>query len=155
MQTYTAYYNSKIGWLEVTATEEGLLAVAFVANAPGKSVENHPCVQECVAQLDAYFRGARQTFAINLLLQGTAFQQQVWRQLRTIPYGKTASYQEIAAAIGNPNAGRAVGGANGRNPIAIIIPCHRILGRNGKLVGYGGGLWRKEWLLQHEKALMA
>jgi methylated-DNA-[protein]-cysteine S-methyltransferase len=84
-------------------------------------------------------------------MQGTDFQKTVWRQLTKVTYGQTASYGEIAAAIGKPAASRAVGGANGRNPIAIIVPCHRIIGTDGSLTGYGGGLWRKEWLLRHER----
>jgi methylated-DNA-[protein]-cysteine S-methyltransferase len=85
---------------------------------------------------------------------GTAFQQRVWQQLLTVPYGQTVSYQEIANALGNPKAVRAVGAANGQNPISIIAPCHRIIGSNGALIGYGGGLWRKEWLLKHEGGLL-
>ncbi len=96
----------------------------------------------------------RTTFDLPLDLRGTDFQKQVWTQLLTVPYGRTVSYQLIADAIGNPKAVRAVGAANGQNPISVIVPCHRIIGSDGQLVGYGGGLWRKEWLLKHEGALL-
>ena len=153
MKTYTAYYNSKIGLIEVTGTETGILAVSFVETATGKPAESHSYVQACVTQLDEYFGGARQEFSVNLILQGTDFQKQVWQQLLKIPFGQTVSYLDIATALGKPSACRAVGSANGKNPISILIPCHRVLGTAGKLIGYGGGLWRKEWLLRHEKIL--
>lgn len=150
MKAYIAYYNSEIGLIEITGTAEGILSVRFVKDTTTKNTESHPCVQECVAQLDEYFRGKRREFSVNLILQGTEFQKQVWQQVMTIPFGETVSYQDIAVAIGQPKACQAVGNANGKNKIPIIIPCHRVLGSDGKLTGYGGGLWRKEWLLQHE-----
>jgi methylated-DNA-[protein]-cysteine S-methyltransferase len=101
-------------------------------------------------QLDAYFAGERQTFDLPLQMTGTPFQKQVWQGLMAIPYGTTISYAELARRIGRPGASRAVGAANGRNPIGIIVPCHRVIGANGTLTGYGGGLDRKEWLLAHE-----
>jgi methylated-DNA-[protein]-cysteine S-methyltransferase len=104
-------------------------------------------------QLTAYFAGALTDFTLPLVLQGTPFQQQVWAALQTIPYGATMSYSEVAAQIGQPNASRAVGMANGRNPISIIVPCHRVIGANGRLTGYGGGLERKQWLLNHERLI--
>ena len=154
MKPYIAYYNSEIGLIEITGTEEGILSVRFVEDTTKKNTESHPCIQECVAQLDEYFRGKRREFSVNLILQGTEFQKQVWQQVMTIPFGKTVSYQDIAVAIGKPKACQAVGNANGKNKIPIIIPCHRVLGNTGKLTGYGGGLWRKEWLLQHEGAVL-
>jgi len=153
MKTYTAYYNSKIGLIEVNGTETGIVSLNFVEETVRKDTENHPCVEECVKQLDEYFGGARQEFSVNLILQGTDFQKQVWQQLLKIPFGQTVSYLDIATALGKPSACRAVGSANGKNPISILIPCHRVLGTAGKLIGYGGGLWRKEWLLRHEKIL--
>jgi methylated-DNA-[protein]-cysteine S-methyltransferase len=107
-------------------------------------------VKEGIRQLDEYFKGARKSFSLKLLLKGTPFQKLVWQRLKKIPYGKLASYGDVARAIGRPNAYRAVGNANNKNPIPIIIPCHRVIGSDGKLVGYGSGLWRKEWLLNHE-----
>lgn len=104
-----------------------------------------------IQQLNEYFSGKRQSFTIKLAPEGTAFQQKVWSALRAIPYGQTVSYGEIAKAIGKPKASRAVGTANGRNPISIIVPCHRVIGSNGKLVGYGGGLPIKEALLSLEE----
>lgn len=101
-------------------------------------------------QLDEYFAGSRLEFDLPLRAEGTALQRDVWRALSSIPYGETRSYGEIATAIGNPRAVRAVGGANGRNPISIIVPCHRVIGANGSLTGFGGGVERKEWLLAHE-----
>jgi methylated-DNA-[protein]-cysteine S-methyltransferase len=107
-------------------------------------------------QLAAYFAGDLRCFDLPLALDGTPFQRQVWQQLLSVGYGHTASYQAIAHAIDNPKAVRAVGAANGRNPVAIIVPCHRIIGSGArpKLTGYGGGLWRKEWLLRHEGVLL-
>ena len=116
----------------------------------------HPLLDEVQRQLDAYFAGGLRSFDLPLELDGTPFQRQVWQQLLSVGYGQIASYQAIAHAIDNPKAVRAVGAANGRNPVAIIVPCHRIIGSGGrpKLTGYGGGLWRKEWLLRHEGALL-
>ncbi len=150
---YEAHYSSPIGLIRVTGTAEAITAVQFVEHRPAPA-PSHPLVEEAVQQLAAYFAGTRKTFDLNLHLAGTEFQLRVWRTLCNIPYGKTASYQEIADAIGAPAAVRAVGAANGRNPLAIIVPCHRVIGSNGRLTGYGGGLWRKEWLLHHEGALL-
>jgi methylated-DNA-[protein]-cysteine S-methyltransferase len=105
---------------------------------------------EAVRQLEEYFAGNRRDFDLPLYLNGTLFQQRVWRALTEIPYGETWSYGELAKRIGNPNASRAVGLANGRNPIAILVPCHRVIGADGSLTGYGGGVERKQWLLAHE-----
>jgi len=104
-----------------------------------------------VKQIDEYFKGNRSKFLLNLDPAGTKFQRSVWRQLEKIPFGEVVSYGQIAEAIGNPRACRAVGNANGKNPISIIIPCHRVIGSDGRLTGYGGGLWRKEWLIKHER----
>lgn len=101
-------------------------------------------------QLDEYFAGTRRVFDLPLSLQGTVFQQRVWGVLTEIPYGETWSYGQLAQRIGNPNASRAVGLANGRNPISILVPCHRVIGADGSLTGYGGGVERKQWLLAHE-----
>ncbi|BBL35729.1 methylated-DNA--protein-cysteine methyltransferase [Nitrosomonas stercoris] len=106
--------------------------------------------KETIAQLNAYFAGELHEFDLPLKASGTPFQEAVWHALATVPYGETVSYKEIAERVHLPKASRAVGMANGRNPISIIIPCHRVIGANGKLTGYGGGLERKEWLLEHE-----
>ena len=105
---------------------------------------------QCVEQLIQYFNGQRRVFELPLSQEGTSFQQEVWNELVTIPYAKTISYIQLAIKTGDPKATRAVASANGRNNIAIIVPCHRVIGSNGQLVGYGGGLWRKKWLLEHE-----
>jgi len=102
-------------------------------------------------QLRAYFAGELKTFDVPLALAGTPFQQRVWRELRRVPYGQTISYRELARRVGNPQASRAVGAANGQNPVAVIVPCHRVIASDGTLGGFGGGLERKEWLLNHER----
>ncbi|WP_242144699.1 MULTISPECIES: methylated-DNA--[protein]-cysteine S-methyltransferase [unclassified Bacillus cereus group] len=148
---YRAYYKSEVGLLEVTANEKGITSILFVE----EQGEENPnvVVEQCIAELDEYFNQKRTVFSVPLSAEGTAFQQKVWEALYTIPYGTSASYLDIAKKIGNQKAVRAIGGANSRNPISIIVPCHRIIGKSGKLVGYAGGLWRKEWLLKHEGIL--
>ena len=110
-----------------------------------------PLLAEADSQLAAYFDGTRQDFNLPLCMTGTDFQLRCWQALQTIPYGETISYGEQARRIGNPKAVRAVGGANHRNPISIVVPCHRVIGANGTLTGYGGGMDKKAWLLEHEK----
>lgn len=150
------YYESPLGWLEITGDRRGVRSVEFwkgrkKPEIDKKAIAGHPApLKACVVQLDEYFRGRRRRFDVRLEIKGTEFQKNVWRALVEIPYGKTASYRDIAKAVGNENATRAVGGANHANPISIIVPCHRIIGSDGRLTGYGGGLWRKEWLLAHE-----
>ena len=151
MSEFKAYYLSPIGPLEVSGTSDGIVSVAFVKRRFPNDRNLPECVKEGIRQLDEYFKGARKNFSLTLLLHGTPFQKLVWQRLEKIPYGKLASYGDVARAIGKPNAYRAVGNANNKNPIPIIIPCHRVIGSNGNLVGYGSGLWRKEWLLNHEK----
>jgi len=131
--------------------KQGITGVHFmeIKNNPDPAIPLP--LKECVQQLNEYFAGDRKEFSIKLQLEGTNFQKKVWNQLMKIPYGKTASYKEVAAAIKNEKAVRAVGSANGRNNIAIIIPCHRVIAHDGTLGGYGGGLWKKEWLLDHEQ----
>jgi methylated-DNA-[protein]-cysteine S-methyltransferase len=143
MKIYKTYYQSEIGLIEIAGDEKELRSVDFVetSEAPSSEVPTH--LQECFRQIDEYFQGRRKEFSLNLRLEGTDFQKKVWQELIRIPFGKTASYGEIAKAIGNEKAVRAVGQANHNNPISIIVPCHRVIGRNGGLVGYGGGLWRK------------
>ena len=146
--------SSPIGWLRLRASNTALIAIDFV-DAPHPSENNndaHPILQAARQQLLEYFSGTRQHFTLPLAPQGTDFQNSVWQALTNIAYGQTCSYLNIATAIGNPKAMRAVGAANGRNPIPIIIPCHRVIGRDGRLVGFSGGLDKKEWLLNHEGA---
>ena len=150
MKIYISHYQSPIGPVEIEATQEEIVALNFVDQPQPGDVELPEVLKECVKQLGEYFNGQRKTFSVNLGLQGTEFQNTVWRRLVKIPYGQTLSYGEFAAASGKPAACRAVGNANGKNPISVIVPCHRLIGSNGSLTGYGGGLWRKEWLLKHE-----
>lgn len=147
---YTAYYNSPIGLIEINGTVDAVISLNFV-NDETKSNYIPSCLEECANQLEEYFKGIRFDFKLNLHIEGTEFRKKVWSKLLQVPYGETRSYLDIANAIGNKKAVRAVGGANHNNKISIIIPCHRIIGSNGSLVGYGGELWRKEWLLKHEK----
>jgi methylated-DNA-[protein]-cysteine S-methyltransferase len=144
-----AYYESPIGLIEIGGTAEGVTWLAFVQERRAE-FESHAHLDQAVQQLAEYFNGSRRIFELPLRPEGTEFQRQVWGQLLQVPFGQTASYRDIATAIGRPQAVRAVGAANGRNPISIVVPCHRVLGSNGGLTGYGGGLWRKEWLLRHE-----
>jgi methylated-DNA-[protein]-cysteine S-methyltransferase len=155
MKTYKVYYQSPIGLIEITGTEEAIQAVDFVEKAGEAPTEIPPLLRTCLKQVEEYFQGKRKEFQLRLGLEGTDFQRRVWQELVKISYGETASYKGIAEAIANPKAMRAVGQANHRNPVAIIIPCHRVIGHDGSLTGYGGGLWRKEWLLGHEAKCMA
>ena len=153
---YRTVVRSPIGDIEISGTEREICSVDFVEgkerNRRKETVsETSPAIERCARQLDEYFRGGRQTFDLELRLSGSPFQLAVWRHLLTMGFGETASYGDIAAAMGRPLASRAVGNANRLNPIGIIVPCHRVIGRSGDLVGNGGGLWRKEWLLEHEK----
>lgn len=149
-----AFYNSPIGWLRISATSENIVRLDFWDSDPDQDAQSLPLLENCIRQLDEYFQKKRRRFDLSLSPPGTAFQKMVWQRLLDIPYGTTSTYLEIARRIGDPKAIRAVGGANGKNPIAIIIPCHRVIGASGKLIGYGGGLWRKEWLLKHERSVM-
>jgi methylated-DNA-[protein]-cysteine S-methyltransferase len=153
MQTFKTYYRSPIGTMAIVGTRENIVSVDFVEEGVRRTdALLSACVQRCVEQIDQYFKGTRKKFSLRLQMQGTNFQKAVWQQLQKIPYGRTVSYRQIAAAIGKSTACRAVGSANGKNPISIIVPCHRVIGSDGTLTGYGGGLWRKQWLLDHEKS---
>jgi len=151
MDIYKTYYKSSLGPIEIRGMQDSILSVDFVEDMLTGDADLPFCLKTCLKQIDEYFSGDRKEFLLNLDPQGTNFQKMVWQQLEKIPYGAVVSYGEIASIIGKPKASRAVGRANGRNPIAIIIPCHRVVGSDGNLTGYGGGLWRKEWLLKHEK----
>ncbi len=148
---FRAYYRSPVGYAEITANERAVLSVALVDKPHGAPADNN-VLKQCVKELDEYFQGARKHFSVRLERRGTDFQEKVWEALEKIPYGKTCSYEDIATAAGSPKAVRAVGLANGKNPHWIIVPCHRVIGKNKKLTGYAGGLDRKKWLLEHEKS---
>jgi methylated-DNA-[protein]-cysteine S-methyltransferase len=159
LDTETIYYKSPVGVLEIRSNQNAIAAVLFLNSWKGKKINEaeinfaapkSAAIKNCIIQLDEYFAGTRKIFSITTLQDGTAFRQTVWAALCNIPYGKTISYLELSKRIGNVKAIRAVGTANGSNSISIIIPCHRVIGSNGSLVGYGGDLWRKQWLLQHE-----
>jgi len=157
---------SPIGTLTLVASEAGLRAVLWDVDgeeervrlrgvSPAVESADHPVLAAAVAQLEEYFAGERTDFDVPLDAVGTAFQQDAWRALRTIPFGSTVSYGEQARRIGNPKAVRAIGAANGRNPISIIVPCHRVIGASGALVGFAAGVDTKAWLLDHEQAVLA
>jgi len=148
---YISYHSSEIGLIEAISNEHKLLKVSFVDKRE-TAVENDLSIM-AVKQLKEYFEGIRKTFDLPLLLDGTEFQKKVWSEIIKISYGKTASYKDVAISIGNEKASRAVGMANNKNEIAIIIPCHRVIGSNKSLTGYAGGLDKKKWLLEHEKVI--
>lgn len=153
---YTTHISSPLGPIQISGTDQGITAVRFCDEEPEAIPADAAfpgCMRACVQQLEEYFAGKRQDFDVPLAPQGTAFQQQVWQRLLAIPHGKTISYLAVAREVSTEKAIRAVGTANGRNPICIIVPCHRVIGSDGSLTGYAGGLWRKEWLLRHEGAL--
>jgi len=158
--TVYARTDSPVGELTLIASNSGLHALVwdndhlseeFAAAISQLTLSfNHPVISEACQQLREYFAGLRTSFDLPLCLDGTDFQMKAWRELIRIPYGKTISYQEQAIALGDKNKVRAIGGANGRNPISIIVPCHRVIAKNGKLQGFGGGLEIKQFLLKHE-----
>jgi len=153
MKAYRSIIASPVGSLLIEANDEGLTSLAFSDNIQllGSQTNDHIIAAEC--QLLEYFKGVREEFDLPLSLENhPPFYQKVWRELQKVPYGDTLTYLDIARTLGDPNSVRAVGMANGKNPIAIIIPCHRVIGSNGKLVGYAWGIDTKRWLLRHEIA---
>ena len=159
MNIEIVYYQSPLGVLEIRSTGSAISDVLFVNSWKGAKINEadisfvkpkSPAIKTCIKQLDEYFAGTRTEFTVHTLQVGTEFQQTVWAELCNIPYGRTISYLELSKRIGNVKAIRAVGTANGNNSVSIIVPCHRVIGSNGDLIGYGGDLWRKKWLLEHE-----
>jgi methylated-DNA-[protein]-cysteine S-methyltransferase len=152
-ETFTTYYHSPVGLLKISGTQDYISEVSFhdttQKNEKGKK-EMPPMLIQCIEQLIQYFNGERRIFDLPVNQTGSAFQLETWSLLMTIPFGKTISYIQLAIKTGDPKATRAVANANGKNNVAIIVPCHRVIGANRELVGYGGGLWRKKWLLEHE-----
>ena len=140
-----------IGPLGLIAEDEYLVEILFAGLSPGTEESDSPVLRLAEEQLSEYFAGTRRDFSIPLKFKGTNFQRAVWMELQKIPYGKTKSYADVATAVGNPKAVRAVGGANHANRLPIVIPCHRVIGKNGKLVGFGGGLPTKTFLLEWER----
>ena len=149
VEQYYGYMESPIGWLKITCSDEKLLSIEFTDL--GRECSSNKLVEETICQLQEYFDCQRQVFDLPLAIEGTYFQQEAWNALLKIPYGETISYKEQALNVGNANAARAIGGANNKNKIAIVIPCHRVVGKNGSMVGYAGGLDKKIWLVEHEK----
>ncbi|UEG49281.1 methylated-DNA--[protein]-cysteine S-methyltransferase [Ferruginibacter lapsinanis] len=159
METCTSYYQSPIGILEIRSEGDTITAILFVNSWKGTKLDEaaiqlnqsaSPAIKICMEQLGEYFSGERKVFSLAFSQTGTDFQQTVWKELCNISYGRTISYLELSKRIGNTKAIRAVGTANGNNSISIVVPCHRVIGSNGDLIGYGGDLWRKKWLLAHE-----
>ena len=155
MSLQTTYYKTPLGTAKIVGDENGIQSVSvldedFSTAIEETSMKTPDCLQECVTQLDQYFSGKRIDFDLKLNPQGTDFQKKVWNELLNIPFNKTRTYLEQSKALGDVKAIRAVASANGKNPIWIIIPCHRVIGSDGSLTGYAGGIWRKKWLLAHE-----
>jgi len=144
------HLNTPIGTLKITGDDEGLQEVVFVDSEVSLNTSIPQSLLPAVTQLKEYFNKTRTSFELELNPQGTVFQKRVWKQLQEIPFGKNRSYQQMANTLGDPKVIRAAASANGKNPIAIIIPCHRVIGSDGSLTGYAGGLHRKKWLLAHE-----
>jgi methylated-DNA-[protein]-cysteine S-methyltransferase len=153
LKKYITVISSPLGNLRLLATEEGLTELQFVQDAKTSKPILNPILELTIGELDEYFNGKRIKFDIPLLPEGTKFQQRVWQQLTHIPFGYTHSYKQLAIDLGDEKCIRAAGTANGKNPIPIIIPCHRVIGMNGTLVGYSGGLDKKQWLLEHEQKI--
>jgi methylated-DNA-[protein]-cysteine S-methyltransferase len=156
---YRSRLSSPVGTLTLIAGDTGLVAILWEDDAPGRvrvgearEDADHPILTAAATQLSGYFAGTRTTFDLPLDPCGTEFQRAVWHQLSTIPHGETRTYADLARALGRPTATRAVGAANGRNPLSIVIPCHRVVGSNGTLTGFAGGIEAKRWLLAHEGA---
>lgn len=147
------YIKTPLGICEIIGTEEGIERISILNDEVPVSVEISKPLQDCVIQLQEYFDNKRQDFKLKLNPQGTSFQQEVWKSLLKIPFGNTTSYLKQSQLIGDEKAIRAVASANGKNPLWVVIPCHRVVGSDGSLTGYAGGVWRKKWLLEHEQGL--
>jgi methylated-DNA-[protein]-cysteine S-methyltransferase len=160
LETFSINYKTPIGIAEIIGDENGIQSISVQdedaenltaqQNKTETTEEIPTCLQECAQQLEEYFQGTRTEFDLKLNPQGTDFQKGVWNELLNIPFGKTRTYLEQTKQLGDPKAIRAVASANGKNPIWIVIPCHRVIGSDGSLTGYAGGVWRKKWLLDHE-----
>ena len=154
LEIETTYHKTPIGIAKIVGDKNGIQSVSVLNDdAISEKLLNSKtpeCLQACVVQLDEYFNGKRESFNLTVNPKGTAFQKKVWKALLKIPYGKTKSYLEQSTILGDVKAIRAVASANGKNPLWIVIPCHRVIGSDGSLTGYAGGIWRKKWLLAHE-----
>ncbi len=150
VSTITTEINTPLGPIKIEGSTAGISAITFIETKISETKEIPDCLQQAVKELEEYFRKDRKEFQVKLAPEGTQFQQRVWKELLQIPFGKTTSYQQMANSLGDPKVIRAAASANGKNPIAILIPCHRVIGTDGSLTGYAGGLHRKKWLLAHE-----
>lgn len=150
MKQDITFYKTPIGTAKIIGNDDGIISVSVIDEKISPTSNTPKSLKDCVHQLDEYFQKKRTSFDLKLNPQGTDFQQNVWNELQRIPYGKTTSYLDQSKKMGNVKAIRAIASANGKNPIWIIIPCHRVIGSDGSLTGYAGGLWRKKWLLEHE-----
>ncbi|WP_230080209.1 methylated-DNA--[protein]-cysteine S-methyltransferase [Winogradskyella marina] len=146
----TCYIETPLGHAKITGNENGIASVSILDTQKELSDSIPESLLDCVIQLKAYFNDTRKTFDLKLNPEGTTFQKKVWKQLETIPFGKSISYLDLSKQLGDAKAIRAVANANGKNPLWIIVPCHRVIGSDGSLTGYAGGLYRKQWLLNHE-----
>jgi methylated-DNA-[protein]-cysteine S-methyltransferase len=151
MKTYTSYYKSPIGSIEICATDQGIVTSVLFVESEARPSSGNAVIEDSKKQLDEYFQGERKEFSLPYELLGTDFQKAIWNKLKSIEYGKTMSYSELAEKLKNPKGARAVGNTNGKNCLLLILPCHRVVGQDGNLTGYAGGLWRKKWLLEHER----
>lgn len=155
-ELHYTYYQSPVGLLKIGGTEQYIAEVSFIDNKD-QVIHGEPgipdVIHQCTEELIEFFNGKRRSFNLPVHQEGTAFQQEVWSELLAIPFGKTVSYLDMAKKLGDPKVIRAAATTNGKNRIAIIVPCHRVIGTNRSLVGYAGGLWRKKWLLDHENKI--
>lgn len=156
MPDVATYFDSPIGWILLKASDKGLSQLSFMKSDPEKMGQNEHqhIIQMALMQLHQYFDKTLTRFSVPLDLKGSHFELQIWKELQSIPFGQTTTYGHISKLIKNPKAVRSIGSAIGRNPVAIIVPCHRVIGANDQMVGFSGGIWRKEWLLKHEGVLL-
>lgn len=157
-ETFSTYYQSPVGLIRITGTDQYVSEIHFEDTIERPPTDNKkrplpPLAINAIEQLIQYFQGQRRLFELPVSQNGSTFQQKVWHELMNIPFGRTITYLELARRLGDTKAIRAAASANGKNNIAIIIPCHRVVGSKNDLVGYAGGLWRKKWLLQHENRI--
>lgn len=155
---FTTYYQSPVGLLRISGSDHFISEISFIDNedellAQTQNEQLPVLAIQVIEQLIEYFHGQRRIFDFAVVQEGTPFQQTVWQELVNIPYGRTISYQDLSKRLGDPKVIRAAAAANGRNHVAIVVPCHRVIGAKNELVGYAGGLWRKKWLLDHEKKI--
>ena len=150
----TTCFESPLGLIEINVSDDAISCISFIERKKS-TMDKHPLLIEAVLQLEQYFKSERIAFDLPIKQTGTDFQLRVWNELVAIPFGKTMSYLQLSKKLGHVKAIRAVGTTNGKNKIAIVVPCHRVIGTDGSLTGYAGGLWRKQWLLEHESNLIS